>query len=250
MLETKHKILLLDVGNTSISGGIYVGGQISQILSMPTENIARLLQIYQGVYDEVVIASVVPSLDAEFLRFCEKPVTFLTANNIPEISLEQFLKPEEVGADRLVTALAAYHLVQGPVLIVDAGTAVTFCIVSESGAYLGGAIVPGIETSMKALSTFTEKIPSMVFSVPSSIVGQTTEAAVLAGTYYGYQALINGLIDGYKQKYPRIKVLGTGQGLLCLQDQLDLDDYIPNLVLIGLGCVVKHLVKDKASMLR
>src|SRR6185503_349878 len=144
----------------------------------------------------IVAASVVPSLTATLEHVAqrrERPILFATAGTIPiAVRVD---RPSEVGADRLVNAYAAGRLHRAPAIVVDLGTATTFDCVGADGAYVGGAIAPGLELGLDALATKTAKLPRIELRTPDRAIGRDTVQAMQAGTIFGYQALANGLLE-------------------------------------------------------
>ena len=122
--------------------------------------------------------------------------------------------PREVGADRIVNAVAAYEKYGGPLIIVDFGTAITFCAVSKKGEYLGGAITPGIKISSEALFLRTAKLPKVEIAKPKSIIAKNTINSIQAGLVYGYigmvDYIIEKMIEEMKEEGEDIKVVATG----------------------------------------
>ena len=130
-------------------------------------------------------------------------------------------RPEEAGADRLVNAYAAHLRYGGPAIVVDFGTATTFDVVDADGSYAGGAIAPGINLSLDALVTAAAKLPRIAIEAPAttSVVGTTTVAQMHIGIYWGYVAMIEGLVARMKREIGRpVKVIATG-GLAVLFEQ-------------------------------
>jgi type III pantothenate kinase len=120
-------------------------------------------------------------------------------------------KPSEAGADRLVNALGGYLAYGGPLIIIDSGTATTFDVVAEDGAFEGGAIAPGINLSMQALHDAAARLPRIAIRRPPHVVGKDTVCAMQSGVYWGYVGLIEGLIDRIKEEYARpMTVVATG----------------------------------------
>ena len=147
--------------------------------------------------------------------------------------------PREVGSDRIVNAIAAAALHPGPAIVVDFGTATTFDVVDFSGAYKGGIIAPGINLSLDALVQAAAKLPRIAIAAPEddSVVGRTTETQMLIGVYWGYVAMIEGLVARLKAEIGRpVRVIATG-GLAVLFDKhTDAFDAIePDLTIQGLG---------------
>jgi len=125
----------------------------------------------------------------------------------------RYYNPREVGADRIVNAVAAYELYGGPVIIVDFGTATTFCAVTERCEYLGGAIAPGILISAEALFQRAAKLPRVELVKPDSIIGRSTVEAMQAGIVYGYVGLVDSIVERMKKELSKDKepfVVATG----------------------------------------
>jgi type III pantothenate kinase len=120
-------------------------------------------------------------------------------------------KPSEAGADRLVNTIGAFALYGGPLIVVDSGTATTFDVVAADGAFEGGVIAPGINMSMEALHQAAARLPRVAIQKPDRIIGRDTVGAMQSGIYWGYVALIDGLIDRIKTEYGRpMTVVATG----------------------------------------
>ncbi|PIY32952.1 MAG: pantothenate kinase [Candidatus Infernicultor aquiphilus] len=147
--------------------------------------------------------------------------------------------PKEVGADRIVNAIAAYKLYGGPVIIIDFGTATTFCAVNKDGVYLGGAIAPGIEISAEALAEKTAKLPKIEVTKPQHSIGSNTIAAMKSGIFFGYLGLTNELIRRFKRELGEDSlVVATGGYSELIGNECNLIDKInPFLTLIGLYLV-------------
>jgi type III pantothenate kinase len=144
--------------------------------------------------------------------------------------------PGEVGADRIVNAAAAFRLYGGPVIIVDFGTATTFCAVTKSGEYLGGAICPGIRISAEALFQRASKLPRVELVKPDRVIGKDTVGAMQAGIIYGYAGLVDGIVGRMKKELsPDARVVATG-GLaeLVSPETASIEEIRPQLTLEGL----------------
>ena len=148
-------------------------------------------------------------------------------------------EPQNVGADRALNAIAAHEKYQGDLIVIDFGTATTFDVVDYSGAYRGGIIAPGINLSLDALVNAAAKLPRIAIDVPenASVIGRTTESQMLTGIYWGYVAMMEGLVTRLKREIGRpVKVIATG-GLAALFDKhTDLFDAVePDLTIRGLS---------------
>jgi type III pantothenate kinase len=167
-----------------------------------------------GDLDGCIISSVVPqsvfnlrNLSRRYLH-----VEPLVVGENVDLGMEVRLpNPTEAGADRLVNALGGYITYGGPLLLVDSGTATTFDLVGADGAFEGGVIAPGINLSMQALHTAAARLPRVAIQRPDQVIGRGTVGAMQSGIYWGYVALIEGLIDRIKAEYGQpLKVVATG----------------------------------------
>ncbi len=206
--------LLVDIGNTHTVVGLALPGSGVRDLTEirfrtdphATADEYRLLltQLLRQKWAEfewrqverAVISSVVPSLESALRQALspEVPCLFISHDTRREFELELPV-PSSLGADRLANVAGALAMTQGPLLIVDAGTATTFCLVDSRRRYLGGAIVPGLDTSWKALQARAAKLFSVQLIRPASALGNTTETQLQSGVLQGYEALIEGLTD-------------------------------------------------------
>ena len=155
-------------------------------------------------------------------------------------------EPQNVGADRALNAIAAHEKYQGDLIVIDFGTATTFDVVDYTGAYKGGIIAPGINLSIEALVNAAAKLPRIAIEVPEdkSVIGRTTASQMLTGVYWGYVAMMEGLVARLKREIGRpVKVVATG-GLATLFDkQTDLFDAVePDLTIQGLSLLHQKVV--------
>jgi type III pantothenate kinase len=147
--------------------------------------------------------------------------------------------PREVGADRIANAVAAVEHYGSPVIIVDFGTATTFCLVDEEGNYLGGAIAPGVQISAEALYQGAAKLTRVELIRPKGVVGRNTVQAVQAGIYYGFVGLVDGIVRRMKalcRKRPKVVATGGLAALIC-RDAEEIDEINPHLTLEGLRLI-------------
>jgi type III pantothenate kinase len=144
--------------------------------------------------------------------------------------------PKEVGADRIVNAAAAFKLYGGPLIIVDFGTATTFCAITKNGDYLGGAICPGVKISSEALYQRASKLPRVELVKPAKVIGSDTISAMQAGIIYGYAGLVDGIVGRMKEELSAdARVIATG-GLaeLVIPETKTIQEIKPHLTLEGL----------------
>lgn len=221
-------LLAIDVGNTNITLGLYGGDTLAHswrletvhdrtpdeyglMLGLLIEQAGRKKEAVTGV----IIASVVPVLTGTMENVAQK--VFGAAPLIVGPGLKTgmpilYNPPRDVGADRIVNGVAAYTRFHSACIVVDFGTATTFDSVTEKGEYAGGAIVPGIKISIGALFQHAAKLPKIDIARPSSVVGKSTVESMQAGIYFGYAALVDGLVRRMKteMKSDPIRVIATG----------------------------------------
>ncbi len=223
-------LLALDVGNTSVTAGLFRGRRLIRRGRFPTSGVEypkelkpfvlslskdeRLPRASTGSARTVaIISSVVPKA-AVLLKKALKSVgcpVFVVGRDLQAPVKNRYRIPAQVGQDRLVNAAAAFHLYGGPAIVVDFGTAVTVDLVSAKREYLGGLIAPGMEISLEALVERTALLPGIPLVPPKEFLGRDTATSMRAGLFYGYAALCDGLITRLKKEYaPRAKVIATG----------------------------------------
>jgi len=221
-------ILVIDVGNTNIVLGIYEGKKLLNFWRVKTDAdktsdeygmiINQLFELNGYKFsdiDEVVICSVVPTIMYTMEHMTRKYFNKEPLVVGPGIKTGMNIKydnPKEVGADRIVDAIAAYELYGGPLIIVDFGTATTYSVVSRSGEYLGGAICPGVRISMDALFQRTAKLPRVELIKPSTVICKNTVNSMQAGIIYGQVGQVDYLVERMKSELgePDTKVIATG----------------------------------------
>lgn len=222
-------LLALDVGNTNITLGRLVRGEVIGARRAATRPRATVdeLEVTLGELlglddaslddvDEVVLASVVPALSATIAELCaRRGIRLLAADSRTIPLLLRVDRPTEVGADRLVNALAAARLYGAPAIVVDFGTATNFDVVAADGAYVGGALAPGLELGLEALATRTAKLPRIELSRPARAIGTNTVTAMQSGAVIGYIGLVRELLAGIRAELavdggPPPKVILTG----------------------------------------
>lgn len=200
------RILAIDIGNTSTVFGLFKGSIFIRKWRVLTGKLSGNLK---KVNYPVVVSSVVPQVD-KLVRKALPQARFITAKNIKGIKIKVGNKAE-VGADRVVNALAAFRLYGKPAIIVDFGTATTFDALSAKGEYLGGAIAPGINLTRDILHERTAKLPKVKIKPPKKVIGNSTVEALRSGLVYGYAALVEGMIARFKKQLGgRTKVIATG----------------------------------------
>ena len=265
-------LLVIDAGNTNIVFAVHDGTEWVGTWRLATS--AQRTSDEYGVWLEAllgrsgiapaqvgraVIGTVVPAALYHLRRLCREwfdvePLVARAALNWGfEIKMDN---PDEVGADRLLNALAAHHQYHGPLVVVDFGTATTFDVVDAEGAYLGGAISPGINLSIEALHQAAARLPRIGFGRPQSVIGRNTVSAMRSGTYWGYIGLIEGLLAQIEGEYgEKLKAIATG-GLAPLFAEgttkftaIDSDLTLDGLRLLSLRNPAPPLPRDRARFI-
>ncbi|MCK5306818.1 MAG: type III pantothenate kinase [Candidatus Omnitrophica bacterium] len=246
-------ILLIDIGNTCIVLGAAKNKGIMKVDRIDTETGSNVLYLEKAVkgyfkknkiikkqIEAVVFCSVVPSLSSSFKRALKRLLScavFELGKDLKYKIKNRYKTPGQVGADRLVNAIAAHHLYgEKNIVIIDFGTAITFDAVNKKGDYLGGVIVPGIKSSLKALSADAELLPEISLMKARGLIGRDTVTSMSNGIIYATAAACEGIVARYKRKFGKgFIVLATGgyAGLI-KQHTSCIDKVEPNLTLRGL----------------
>ncbi|NGQ96446.1 type III pantothenate kinase [Brevibacillus sp. SYP-B805] len=251
-------LLVIDIGNTNIVLGMYDGEELKHHWRVATDRnktedeYGMLLQsLFMSVgltfahVEGVIISSVVPPLNFPLERMCAKYFHKKPLVVGPGIKTGLNIKadfPREVGADRIVNAVAAIHYYGTPLIVVDFGTATTFCYIDELGQYWGGAIAPGIGISTEALVSRAAKLPRIEIAKPPSVVGKNTITAMQSGIYYGFVGQVEGIVSRMMaEQKTKPKVVATG-GLATLiaNETACIDVVDPNLTLKGLRLIYER----------
>lgn len=246
-------LLAIDVGNTNTVFGIHDGTDwINQWRSATDSTktaddhaswlwrLADMHGVDLGKINGCVISTVVPQAVFNFRnlarRYLDVEPMFIGEQGI-NLGMEiRIRRPEQVGADRIVAALGAHKIYPGNLIVIDSGTATTFDIVAEDGAFEGGIISPGINLSMKALHDAAAQLPRIAIQRPPHVIGQDTVTAMQSGVFWGYIDLIDGLVKRIRMEYGKpMKVVATG-GVASLFEGASetIDYYDQDIVIRGL----------------
>lgn len=251
-------LFVMDIGNTNMVLGLYRNDQLifdwriqtnhhatSDEYAMIFKNLLAHAEVDIHEIKGCVVSSVVPPLIHTMKQFCQKYLS------LKPIVLEPGVKtglnilydhPREVGADRIVNAVAAIDQYGTPVIVVDFGTATTFCLIDEQGNYCGGAIVPGIQISADALLQRAAKLPRVEILKPPSVIGKNSVQSIQAGLYYGYVHLVDGMVRQIQQHLsvsPKVVATGGLAELIC-GDSETIDEINPKLTLDGLKLIYER----------
>jgi type III pantothenate kinase len=252
-------ILVLDAGNTSIVLGVYKNDKLIHHWRMATDRlktedeyamqVKAFFQHEQIAFEDIqgiIISSVVPpimyALEAMCLKYFKQAPKVVGPGVKTGLNIK-YENPREVGADRIVNAVAALSLYSGkPLIVVDFGTANTFCYINEKGDYMGGAIAPGITISTEALYTKAAKLPRIEITQTSPIVGKNTVQAMQAGILYGFVGQVEGIIGRMKQMSEiEPLVIATGNmASLIAKETTAIDVVEQDLTLYGLYLIYKR----------
>lgn len=249
-------ILVIDIGNTNTVLGVFEGKELMAEWRLATDRqktadeygvLVYNLFSYQNLdmrkITDIAISSVVPPVNPVFVSMCTKyfgidPLVVGPGHKTGMVI--RYENPKEVGADRIINAIAAYDRYKCPLIIVDFGTATTFCAVSGNGDYLGGVIAPGIGISAEALFQRAAKLPRVELVKPKTVIGKTTVASMQAGIIFGFAGQVNEIVRRMKAEmasegHGDPKVVATG-GLASLiaPEASEIEEVDPHLTLHGL----------------
>jgi len=248
-------LLVLDVGNTNSAIGVYDNNELIGHWRLTTrihrtadefavllDSLLRMQKLSLDSIQDVIISCVVPPI----LPFIEE--MFTAKLNLKPLIVGPGIKtgisikienPKEVGADRIVNAVAALEMFNEQSIVIDFGTATTFDVVSKKGEYLGGLIFPGITISAEALYSHAAKLPRIEIVQPSAVIGKNTIQSIQSGIFYGYCELVDGLIKRIKNSLTgNTRVIASGgYAKLLGKESSGIDEIVPLLTLEGLRII-------------
>ncbi|MCM2283492.1 MAG: type III pantothenate kinase [Desulfobacula sp.] len=254
-------LLVIDVGNTNTVIGVYKGEVLEQDWRIRTIRdttadefnvLANALFSDRGIdrsrIEKIVISSVVPSSVPILNAYCQKYLglspLWINPDSVKKLMPILYHNPNEVGADRIVNAVAAYRKYKTALIVIDFGTATTLDVISEKGEYIGGAIVPGVMISAEALFQRASRLPRVeIFKAPDTVIGRDTIDSIKSGIIYGNAAMVDGMVErmaGEMNSKPRI--LATG-GIATLISGLSktIEKVEPFLTLDGLRIISNEM---------
>jgi type III pantothenate kinase len=220
-------LLVVDVGNTQTHFGAILDGKLLEHWRFATVRVStadelgarlRALLELRGVgladLDSSIVSSTVPALAPEWATMAERYLGHRMLVVGPGVRTGMPLRydnPREIGADRLVNAVAAYEKVKGACIVVDFGTAITYDPVSADGEYLGGIITPGIEISLEALTNRAAQLPKIDLGPPRSLIGKSTVDAIRSGIIYGFAGQVDAIVTRLRAELgPETEAIATG----------------------------------------
>jgi type III pantothenate kinase len=256
-------LLVIDVGNTNTVLGVFENDTLQYEWRIKTDRYKtedEFGMLIQSLFafkrlkftdvNSIMISSVVPPIMFS-LEKMSRDYFNIEPYVIGKEGFSKYLKmnypnPKEVGADRVVNAVAAIKEYGGPLIVIDFGTATTYCYINEKEEYCGGIIAPGMNISMEALYSKASKLPKVEIESPDSVLGTTTIEAMKSGIYFGTIGMIDGIVNRLKDELNTSpKVIATG-GLskLIAKESTTIDEVNPHLTLKGLYMIYKEITKD------
>ncbi|NLI61395.1 MAG: type III pantothenate kinase [Clostridiales bacterium] len=221
-------IMVIDIGNTNMVLGVYSGNKLLTSWRLGTDinktadelgimvmDLFRYSKVSNRDIKGIILSSVVPNIMDALEKMCKKyfAMSPLVVGPGTKTGMNiRYDNPKEVGADRIVNAIAGYETYGGPLIIIDFGTATTFCAISQEGEYLGGCISPGVRISTDALFQRAAKLPRVELIKPPQIIGKNTVASMQGGIVYGYVGQVDYIVRRMKKELqdPNAKVIATG----------------------------------------
>jgi type III pantothenate kinase len=248
-------LLVVDVGNTQTHFGVYRDGELAEhwrfatVRDSTSDEIGAVLSNLLGLrglgfadLDASIVSSTVPELGVAWPEMAGRYLgheMLVVGSSIRTGMPIRIDNPRELGADRLVNAVAAYDRVRGSCVVVDFGTAITYDAVSAAGEYLGGIISPGAEISIEALSSRAAKLPKVELAEPRALIGKSTVDAIRSGIVYGFAGQVEGIVRRLRHELGSTRVIATGglaQGVVpFIRETIDEVDDL--LTLIGLRLI-------------
>ena len=242
-------LLVFDIGNSNIVLGTYEGRRLMKHWRISTDrqktgdeygmlinNLFRFQGIRMTDIDAIIISSVVPPLVVPLVKMCERYFRLRPLIVGPGIKTGirlRYENPREIGADRIVNAVAVLAKYGGPAIIIDTGTATTFCAVTEKGEYLGGAIAPGMKISAESLFVKTAQLPNIELEKPERVICRNTIESMQAGLVYGHMGMVEYIVGKMKEELAEhavsdrpIQVIATGGMAYMIDEGVDCIDVI------------------------
>ncbi len=248
-------LLVIDLGNTTLTLGVFDQTNLKYHWRLTTDRnrtedeygmqllgLLNTCNMKPSSIKGIVLSSVVPPLTEWVIRACQDYLKLdpMEVNTNLQLNVKVLYEnPDAVGADRLADAVAVEAMYGGPACAIDFGTATTFNAISSNAEYLGGAILPGISLAAESLVSKSAKLPPFELKAPPSVIGRNTVHALQAGMIYGYVALVEGMVDRFRDELGEgMKVIATGGHVRKIADHTQvIDEVNPWLTLEGLRLI-------------
>jgi len=261
-------IIAIDIGNTNINIGFFLDGEEQFIKSITGKSRAKVRDCLKSAWAKIpvvesskekkrdgviVVSSVQPAWTEQIAQIAKREIgekIYIIGRQIPLPMPVWMDEPQKVGTDRVVSAAAAYAVVEDAVVVADFGTAVTIDLVDQDGVFQGGVICPGFEMSAQALKDKTAQLPKVKVSRPQAPYGKTTAEAINCGLYYSVIGAMEEIVRRYAEKIGRWpQTIITGAAAEAIKDDCPfVDAYVPNLVVKGIVLAYKKYIEEKASI--
>ncbi len=260
-------IIAVDIGNTNIAIGLFLDDKEDFIESIPGEARKKLTDCLKSAWEKIpisesssekkrdgviVVSSVKPAWTKAIQEIAEEALDekiYIIGEEIPLPMTVWVDEPKKVGTDRVISAAAAYDVVEDAVVVADFGTAVTIDLVDANGVFLGGVICPGFEISAKALKENTAQLPNIKVTKPKAPYGRNTAEAINCGLYYSILGALQEVVRRYAEelgKWPQTIITGAAAKVI-VDDCEFVDNYVPNLVVKGIVLAYKKYLAEKAE---
>lgn len=234
--------LAIDIGNTFIKAGLFKDRElIHSYHYLKEEDLDSIISTQNP--EAAIISSVRKDISSVKSLFASDKCLIMNPNlKVPVSNL--YKTPQTLGMDRLAAVIGAMEVFPGAdVLVIDAGTCITFDFINKDSQYLGGAISPGIEMRFKALNTFTQKLPLVQRTPQASLIGGDTQECILSGVLNGTLAEIKGIISQYKTNFPELRVILCGGDAVFFESKIKESIFaVSDLVLMGLNSILLYNV--------
>ena len=237
--------LVIDIGNSQTKVAIFAAGEIVQMICMDKFTVARLNDLKQHYPDlDQAILSTVADADTEMVKKLRNDFGYVIEfNHQTAVPIENLYQSKEtLGLDRLAAAVGAITLFPGKdLLVIDAGTAITYDLIDRKKRFLGGNISPGLKTRFRALHKFTQRLPEIEQAEQWPDIGKTTEEAIRAGVQNGMIFEIDGMIDHVRKDWPECQIILTGGDLFFFDKKLKNTIFVKfEITLIGLNRILEY----------
>jgi type III pantothenate kinase len=237
--------LIVDVGNTRIKLAIFEQSKLGHLFVTTKEEVVTVIQDFLSKFPKLkkVIISSVSNFPNEALQLLQSKLEVLELTKDTRVPFTNtYATPNTLGVDRIaLVSAAAGQFPNKNVLIIDAGSCITYDFLTSENNYLGGGISPGLQMRYQALHTFTANLPLLSPTLPAKTIGDTTESSMHSGVFLGVANEINGFTGFYREKYPDFTIILTGGDAHLLRDSLKNSIFaIPNFLLEGLDHILEH----------
>jgi type III pantothenate kinase len=258
-------LIAIDIGNTNITVALYLKGEENAARTIPGKSVGKLTNCLKSFWNKIPFAEsskekkhdgiiIISSVKPVWTRLVQQIVkkklgemTHIIGKDIPYPMDLAVTSESIIGTDRVVSAAAAYAVVEDAVVIADFGTAVTIDLVDERGVFLGGVICPGFEMSASALKQNTAQLPKIKVTRPDNPYGRNTTEAINCGLYYSAVGTLQEVLRRYAEKtgrWPRTVITGAGAELI-KEDCEFIDSYVPNLVVKGIALAYRKYIQER-----